>query len=228
MIPQFPWQQIEAVFLDMDGVLLDLHFDNWFWREFVPRRYARVHGTNFEKAQKKLLAAYKNVESTLNWYDLAYWSQQLQLDIYAMKEEAREHIALLPGAIDFLDAMRKIDIPVFLVTNAHPQTLAVKLGKYDLTPWLTDIASSSTVGAAKEDPRFWEMLTTHIPYHREATFFADDTEKVLLSARQSGPQYLLHIAQPSSAEDAVFSQKLPSTARLSDTLTQLPGLQHRN
>ncbi len=221
MIPQFPWNQIEAVFLDMDGVLLDLHFDNWFWREFVPRRYGKVHGTSFEKAQKKLLAAYKNVENTLCWYDLTYWSQQLRLDIRTMKEEAKRHIALLPGAIDFLDKMRKMGIPVFLVTNAHPQTLAVKLGKYDLTPWLKGITSSSTVGVAKESPRFWELLTTHIPYCRETTFFADDTEKVLLSARQTGPQHLLHIAQPSSTEDTVFSKKLPSTARLSDILTQL-------
>ena len=34
------WPQIDTVFLDMDGTLLDLHFDNHFWREHMPRRYA--------------------------------------------------------------------------------------------------------------------------------------------------------------------------------------------
>ncbi|MGD8938682.1 MAG: haloacid dehalogenase, partial [Gammaproteobacteria bacterium] len=33
------WTQIDTVLLDMDGTLLDLHFDNHFWREHVPLRY---------------------------------------------------------------------------------------------------------------------------------------------------------------------------------------------
>ena len=38
-----PWHEIDSVFLDMDGTLLDLHFDNHFWREHVPLRYAEKH-----------------------------------------------------------------------------------------------------------------------------------------------------------------------------------------
>jgi FMN phosphatase YigB (HAD superfamily) len=30
------WQEIKTVFLDLDGTLLDLHFDNHFWLEYVP------------------------------------------------------------------------------------------------------------------------------------------------------------------------------------------------
>ena len=30
------WAQIEAVCLDMDGTVLDLRFDNYFWLEVVP------------------------------------------------------------------------------------------------------------------------------------------------------------------------------------------------
>ena len=32
------WKSITAVFLDMDGTLLDLYFDNYFWHEHVPLR----------------------------------------------------------------------------------------------------------------------------------------------------------------------------------------------
>lgn len=35
------WNKINTVLLDMDGTLLDLNFDNHFWLEFVPQRYAR-------------------------------------------------------------------------------------------------------------------------------------------------------------------------------------------
>ena len=34
------WRDIDTVFLDMDGTLLDLHFDIHFWQTHVPRRYA--------------------------------------------------------------------------------------------------------------------------------------------------------------------------------------------
>ena len=32
------WSKIDTVLLDMDGTLLDLRFDNWFWQELIPRR----------------------------------------------------------------------------------------------------------------------------------------------------------------------------------------------
>ena len=37
------WQDIHTVLLDMDGTLLDLHFDNHFWLEHLPKRYAAIH-----------------------------------------------------------------------------------------------------------------------------------------------------------------------------------------
>ena len=49
------WKKIETVLLDMDGTLLDLNFDNHFWKEFVPLRYAQQHGLSQEEAKKSLL-----------------------------------------------------------------------------------------------------------------------------------------------------------------------------
>ncbi|MDV3444014.1 hypothetical protein R0G64_32270, partial [Pseudomonas otitidis] len=34
----------EHVLLDMDGTLLDLHFDNHFWLDYLPQRYAEHRG----------------------------------------------------------------------------------------------------------------------------------------------------------------------------------------
>jgi FMN phosphatase YigB (HAD superfamily) len=31
--PAVDWSAIDTVLLDMDGTLLDLRFDNWFWQE---------------------------------------------------------------------------------------------------------------------------------------------------------------------------------------------------
>ena len=40
------WNAINTVLLDMDGTLLDLHFDNYFWQEYVPQKYAEKHRHN--------------------------------------------------------------------------------------------------------------------------------------------------------------------------------------
>ena len=36
------WRAIDTVLLDMDGTLLDLRFDNYFWLELVPRKYGAM------------------------------------------------------------------------------------------------------------------------------------------------------------------------------------------
>jgi len=35
------WGEIDTVLLDMDGTLLDLHFDNHFWLNYLPSVYAK-------------------------------------------------------------------------------------------------------------------------------------------------------------------------------------------
>ncbi len=35
------WEHIDTVLVDMDGTLLDLAFDNFFWLELLPEHYAR-------------------------------------------------------------------------------------------------------------------------------------------------------------------------------------------
>ena len=45
------WKAVDTVLLDMDGTLLDLRFDNWFWLTLVPSRYAAAHGISEADAQ---------------------------------------------------------------------------------------------------------------------------------------------------------------------------------
>mgnify|MGYP000399803101 CR=1 FL=1 len=48
------WTTIDTVLLDMDGTLLDLHFDNHFWLDYVPRRYAEARGIPEADAKREL------------------------------------------------------------------------------------------------------------------------------------------------------------------------------
>ena len=201
----FSWQEIDTVFLDLDGTLLDKYFDDYFWQEFVPEVFARENRVDKAVARIKLLSTYKKVENTLEWTDLDYWSNELGLDIPMLKREISHLIALRPQVIEFLEYLKENRKKTYLVTNAHPKTLEVKLKKIDITKHFTAIFCSKEVGTAKEQPEFWTGLQELLPFDRHRTLFVDDTERVLQSARNYGFSHLIHIAQPSSQLPATYS-----------------------
>ena len=201
----FSWQEIDTVFLDLDGTLLDKYFDDYFWQEFVPEVFARENRVDKAAAKTKLISTYKKIEDTLEWTDLDYWSGELCLDIPMLKKEISHLIALRPQVIEFLEYLEANRKKTYLVTNAHPKTLEVKLEKIDITKHFTAIFCSKDIGSAKEQPEFWTGLQELLPFNRHRTLFVDDTERVLQSARNYGLSHLIHIAQPSSQLPATFS-----------------------
>lgn len=204
------WSQIDYVLLDMDGTLLDKHFDDYFWETLVPETYAAKRGLDLKHAKRELLAMYKRREGTLDWTDLDFWSEELDLDIPALKIQADNLIAVHPYVIDFIEYCQELPKKIYLVTNAHSKTLAIKMAKTALGGHFDKIVCSQQVGVAKEDPVFWDRLQTHIPYDPARTLLADDTEKVLLSAEQAGIKHLVYVAKPSSKAPYCHSDRFHS------------------
>src|SRR5690349_17099653 len=117
------WDRVDTVLLDMDGTLLDLHFDNHFWHEHVPRCYADRHCLDITRARADLAMRYKRVEGTLDWYCVDYWSRELGLDIEQLKRDTADRVAVHPYVMDFLGIARKLGKRLVLVTNAHNKAL---------------------------------------------------------------------------------------------------------
>lgn len=206
----FSWQQIDTVLLDLDGTLLDKYFDDFFWEEFVPQVFAKKNNMSIAAAKTTLLNTYKKVENTLEWTDLDYWSTELGLNIPLLKNEISHLISIRPQVIEFLEFLKEREKNIYLVTNAHPKTIAVKLARVNIREHFTAIFSSNEVGAAKEQPEFWHRLSELLPFNKKRTLFVDDTEKVLQSAESYGLCHLLHIAKPSSKLPAAFAHSFPS------------------
>jgi len=61
------WSTLDTVFLDMDGTLLDLHFDNHFWLEHLPLRYAQKNNLQPQVAKQQLMALLMAQSGSLNW-----------------------------------------------------------------------------------------------------------------------------------------------------------------
>jgi putative hydrolase of the HAD superfamily len=200
----------------MDGTLLDLHFDNHFWLEYVPSRYAEAKGIPLTEATDELLQRYKSVEGTLNWYCVDHWSRELGLDIVLLKEEIDHLISVHPHVVDFLDQLMCAGKQRVLVTNAHQKTLALKMEKTRLAGYFNQVISSHQLGLPKEHPEFWHRLQNLYPFDPLRTLFVDDSPAVLSSARQYGIHSILAIVKPDSKQPVREMNEFPAIENFSE------------
>ena len=212
------WRGIDTVFLDMDGTLLDLHFDNHFWLEHVPRQYAGRHGMALDEARRVLREKYEAITGTLDWYCIDYWSDALELDIATLKRDIEHLIAVRPGVERFLLALKDSPKRVVLVTNAHQKSLALKMENTGLERYFDALLCSHDFGLPKEDPAFWDAVEEKFPYDRARTLLIDDSASVLESARQAGIGHLLSIRQPDSKLPPRDELPFPAVNDLSELL----------
>ncbi len=190
----------ETLMLDMDGTVLDLAYDNYVWKELVPARYAEIKGMSLEDARSRLYAKYRAIQGDIEWYCLDHWSERLGLDVLELHRDVNDRIVYLPGARDFLQSMHEHDVRVLLVTNSHPDTLALKDEATGLGGYFDAVYTSHEFGYAKERQEFWQALQEEEGFRRESTLFVDDNRAVLESADTYGVEMLVEIEHPDTSE----------------------------
>jgi putative hydrolase of the HAD superfamily len=195
---EIDWQDFETILLDMDGTILDLAFDNYFWRQLVPRVYARQQGVTHAEASAFIYSLYESHQGTLLWYCVDFWSEHLDLDLRTLKFESRERMTLLPGAAAFLDAVVRQNKRLVLVTNAHPIALDIKRTQTGLNQWFEEFVSSHEFGVPKEHQDFWHALENRLGFEKESTLFVDDSLPVLDAARAFGLGGVVAVRSPGS------------------------------
>ncbi|MFO1406286.1 MAG: GMP/IMP nucleotidase [Steroidobacteraceae bacterium] len=196
------WSAVETVCLDMDGTVLDLRFDNLFWLEALPRRWGEMHGLDADEAWRRLEPRFRAKRGTLDWYCIDHWSEELGVDVAALKLEMREHIRYLPGAEAFLDRLRATGRRVLLTTNAHPISLGIKNARTGLDRHFDELVSSHGLGVPKESTEFWRRLERAHGVRPAGTLFVDDSAPVLAAARAAGVGRVYQVLKPDSTRPA--------------------------
>lgn len=219
-------RHIDWILLDMDGTLLDKYFDDYFWEHLVPEKYSEKHGVTFGKAKEILLALYKSHEGTLNWTDIDFWSNELHLDIPALKEQIKHMIEVHPHVEDFLKAMKKDKKKVFMLTNAHYKVLDIKLKKTEIGRYFDRCVTSYDMGFPKEMIEFWEKVETMLKFDKERTLFIDDTAEVLRTAKTFGIKYLLLKTGASSKKKDTATHEFPVLKDYRELLNSVQRQRH--
>jgi putative hydrolase of the HAD superfamily len=199
---QSAWQAADTVLLDMDGTLLDLSFDSWFWREAVPRCMARTTGGETSAVRDELFAHYASKRGSLEWYCLDYWTARTGLDLRSLKSAASHRIRYLPGAREFLETAAVSGKRLVLVTNAHGHALMVKKGVAGFERYFEACISAHELGQPKESPGFWPELQERLGFDPRRTLFVDDSVAVLDAAAAFGLRHVVGVTRPDTRRPA--------------------------
>jgi len=216
------WKQIDVVLLDMDGTLLDLHFDNYFWQKYLPAACALHWGIDMAEAERRLFARFRAVQGTLDWYCLDYWQEELRVDILGLKQEIQHLIMVRPGAWEFLQFLRDQGKRSVLVTNAHRGSLSLKMELTGIAPWLDRLISTHDFGYPKEDQRLWQELSLSEPFDPVRTLFIDDSPRILAAAGEFGVGHLWSILQPDSRGEYCSPSAYPQVHSFCPLVVVLP------
>ncbi len=192
------WHSVDDVLLDMDGTLLDRDFDNFFFEEELPRRYAALHRLSEQAAREKLFALYRSVEGELAWTDLHYWTKTTGIDVVALTQELSGRICYLPGVEAFLGAVRAKRKRMTVLTNAHADGVAIKCRKTGVDKQVDRIVNAFEVGCLKMRSDYWPACRKLVGFDPGRALYIDDDEACLAAAQAFGIRHIFHSARSST------------------------------
>lgn len=177
----------KAVIFDMDGSLVD---SMWVWLE-VDRIYMEKHrltapetfhkdieGMSYIETAQYFVDTFDSLERTReevmqDWRDMA-------VDLYATRVFPK------PGAVDFLDEMRKRGVLLGIATSNDREIAQAALDARGLNKYFASVCTSSEVASGKPAPDMYLKVAEDLGVHPSECLVFEDIPKGILAGKNAG------------------------------------------
>ena len=148
---------IKVVSFDVEGTLVTPDFSYAIWFEAIPRHFADRKGTGFEEARRAVEEEYRKVgDQRLEWYDIQYWFDKLDLGIPdPVMEGCQSRVCYYPEVREVLSSLSGI-YKLTVASGSAREFLRYLLR--DIEPYFARVFSSVSDYRRLKTPEFYRKM----------------------------------------------------------------------
>ena len=207
-----------AILSDLDGVILDLAYDKKFWELWLPEQVTRQTNKSIKEAKAEIMTEIDIQRGTLNFYDLNYWDDLLNVDCMQIFQEKEERCSYLAGSYEALQRLSTLKNPKYILTNGDPRIQEYKAETQNFLEFFDSIFYSMHVGYPKESKEFWALARHNLNLEFEDAIFIDDDLKVVTAAANAG---IKQVAWITPGKNRILQNGVETFASLADLVSTI-------
>ena len=178
--------EITGAIFDFDGTLFDsMHV----WKGIRYKFFERL-GLKFTKEDEELfkgLFLSESIPLAINRFNLNKTVDDLYNDLFDyIKELYLVDAVPKNDIIDFLEKLKEKGVKMGIATATGETALVALLEKFDMLHYFSAIYSTFTVGAAKTEPKVYDVVLDAIGTDKETTWVFEDALYAATTAKANG------------------------------------------
>ena len=178
--------KIKCAIFDFDGTL----FDSMFIWDSVGELYLRSLGKEPKPSMRedvRALSLYQSACYFQKEYDLALSVEEIMAGINQTIEHFYIH-EVLPkhGVVDFLEQMKKAEIPMCIATASDRCQIEAALGRCGMEHYFEAIFTCGEVGHGKDEPIIFQKAMERFGADRSAAIVFEDALHAVQTAKADG------------------------------------------
>lgn len=178
--------KIKCAIFDFDGTL----FDSMFIWETVGEIYLRSIGKIPKPSMRedvRALSLYQSASYFKQEYALTFSIEEIMTGINQTIENFYiQDVLPKPGVIDFLEQMKKAEIPMCITTASDRYLIEAALRRCKIEHYFEAIFTCSEIGHGKDEPVIFQKAMEHFHTNRGTTVVFEDAIHAVQTASTDG------------------------------------------